>query len=437
MKPISHSYFHPKLLEEKDPNLAHQRWVSFASIYCLFGLSNATFKLIGTNDDNSVALWFLLYSLSVILLCGFLILSRLKRVLEFLFDNKALVCLIAYMVVSCVWALDKTGSFVTVVRYSISALFGFYLAAQFSERKLLPIIAITMSGIVVSSFIFGIFFPSWGRIIDGGPNSGSWQGAFTSRNGLAIFMNISYGVFAICAWRYKKYRFLNILFAFLSAMLVILSRSATGFFMLMLISSLPILMPIARKQFMLLVAIGFACISLLALLLVLSSSMPSVEGWFTAIGKSPTLSGRTNTWKGGMEILKENKLRALLGYGAQDTNLTKNGQIITEGDARKMGISDPGDSEGALPMDNTYANVLMKFGLLGSALFAVCLYRAVVNNKAEVIRKNTIMYGFYTIVLLILFINGVTESVERQTLLWVFFAMMLVSPHIPKEDNNA
>jgi O-antigen ligase len=338
------------------------------------------------------------------------------------------------MLLSCLWALDSYLSFATVFRYIISAMFGFYLASKFSEKDLLSILAIVIALIAVSSFVLSAFFPEWGRITELGPNNGAWQGAFTSRNGFAIFMNIGFLIFAIRIRHFKTYRFTNLFFAALCAGLILMSRSATGLIILLLITALYIILPFIRYRLGLIFTSGVTLLCFTGLVITIAGGIPSID-ILKLLGRSDTLSGRTHTWSSIFHTLENSRDgRFLVGYGAQDPAITSSGRIITEEQGRVLKKTpDPLNKvHSKMPVDNSYINILLKFGLIGSVLFAIPVCKAAILALRQFRSGTSLMGDFYIILMLILFINGITESVERQTLLWVLFALALSSPYVRK-----
>ena len=415
-------------------------WIKLAVIYCLFGFSNAVLKLLATSRvDESLASWFSIYFASVMIVAaGFIFLKR-RQVYILLMKNKPLFLFLAYMAVSCLWALDPSLSFMSVIRYIVSALFGLFLLACFSEKDLLGIFAVTLGAIAISSLLIGLFLPAYGLINDKGPNHGSWQGAFTSRNGFAIFMNIAFFIFMSASMRFSNWQKPFLTLAALAVLLIILSGSGTGLIMLVLISTLPFALKMLRFRTTLIISILLAAISMGAFLFAAFDVKPDSSQIFGVLGKSPTLTGRTDTWQGiWYSARKTDAERLLFGYGAQDLNFTTGGLLILESDARLTKAS-PGpemDDRAAKPIDNAYVGILLKFGIIGAAILLVSFLKALLIALHEAKTSTTPLANFYFIIMLVLLINGITESVERQTLIWIFFTLILARPYIKKGENG-
>ena len=414
-------------------------WINSAAIYCLFGFSNAVFKLLATSEEGVLAPWFLVYFASVVIISIIFIFSKSREVIFLLTKNKILVLVLVYMLLSSLWAIDVELGFITAVRCVIAALFGLYIATRYSEKELLAIIAITMAIIAISSLLLGMFLPEYGRIQDGGPNDGAWQGAFTSRNGFGIFMNIAFFIFMASARYFTNWRHICYILAFLALALVILSGSMTSLFMFILIACLPLILPLVRKYGFLMLTSGTALICCIGLVFALAEIKPDVAFLFKALGKDPTLSGRAETWSSVRSLMLENKSgRLLFGYGAADPNITTSGQIVTEASAKEVKRVYPADADlrAAWPIDNTYINICLKFGMIGCIIFSICIARALVIAFNEVRIGSMPMQNFYMVIMLILLINGITESVDRQTLLWIFFAIILAKPYASRLSDD-
>jgi len=403
-----------------------EKLIKWATVFCLFGISSAVFLLLASPTEDPLTgerimqetpLWYNLYGVSFLVVAVLLIASKIDKVLSFVYANKLLLLLLIYMLASCVWALDPWLSFIDAYKTIIAVLFGFFLATRFSAKELLSILCITMGIMVVSSFVIAIFLPEYGVHQTG--YVGAWRGAWGHKNQLAIRMNIAFVTFVMAAVHFKKSRQVYAFFAFLAATLVVLSQSGTGICILLLIIFSPLYLLFLRLHGALVITLALTLLCLGGLIYILAGEPDISTMFLIALDKDPTLSGRTETWQGVLYALTDYRSsHAIFGYGAQPWQMTTHGQIITE------------HVEDSITVDNVYMDVLLKYGLVGSVPCALVLYQGLSIALEQLKTRVSVLSNFYIVVMLIMFINGISENVDTVRLLWTFFALTLASPYI-------
>jgi exopolysaccharide production protein ExoQ len=166
------------------------------------------------------AIWVAAYSVVVLLLF-----QEGKRVLALLVDGWAFLPLLAVVLLSIVWSDDRSLTVRRSLGLVATTVAGLYLAIRYSFteqlRLLLPVLKIS----IVCSFIFGVL--QLGTAVDKLP--GSWYGIFTQRNTLGMIMALNILVFFLWSQIEPQERWSAYIWSVLSFVLLLLSRSMTGF----------------------------------------------------------------------------------------------------------------------------------------------------------------------------------------------------------------
>lgn len=398
-------------------------WIKILSVYCLFGIASDFLKVFTQSTERlmeneaayspGMPLWFYGYFVSVFAIVTLLSLKHFKSIYPPFSANAALACLLGYMLMSCLWALNPTQSLVAASKVVGACFFGFFLASRFTPRELLILICCTMGTITLASCFTAVLMPDYG-MHNSQDHAGKWRGIFSHKNQLAIVMNISFLFFVIAARYFKRYFWGNSFFALLSLCLVLLSQSGGGVVILALVIFSPFLLPFFRLHGIMFLSVSITLACLVALLSVFVDLHQILGFVFDVLGKDPTLSGRTDTWRGILDTLSDFRSSNLLeGYGAQGVYFSSHGQVIAEQGFKFTSI------------DNAYMDVLVRFGLVGSFLFLLVLIKGVRVAIQQLNAGKTLLSPSYIVLMLIMLFNGLSENTGQIMLLWVFLALLL------------
>ena len=398
-----------------------ERLTQWATIFCIFAISSAVFlslalpledPITGMRETQNFPLWYNLYNGMFLVIFALLISSKIGEIIILLYEEKIILIVLLYILASCIWAIDTSGSFTEFYKTTIAILFGFFLAVRFTEKEILSLLSIAFAIMVVSSFFLALFYPEYG--IHTG-DKGQWRGAWGHKNQLSMRMLFAFIIFSIASVEFKKLKFRYYLFALLSALLIVLSQSGTGITILILILFFPIFIPLLRLHTAFLVASALAILSFGSLIYIIADK-PDITSWyFISLDKDPTLSGRTETWNGILYSLSDYRSsHTLLGYGAQPW-LFNNGQITVI------------PSITALSVDNMYMNILVKYGIVGSIIFGLLLFKATHVSLSQLKTKGKLLGNFYIVVMMVMLINGISENVDTTRIIWTFVVLILTS----------
>lgn len=234
--------------------------------------------------------------------------------------------------------------------------FGWYIASRFTIKQQLIFLAWAFGIISIVSILFTLAFP--GAAIEAGANAGSWRGPFTQKNLLARIAVLGCLIFLLLALDNPKRRVLLWSGFSLCLVLVLLTTSKTGLLLLfMLIILVPLYKALRWK--------GTTVIPLLIIGILITGTIATLvtanwEATLLALGRDPSLSGRTGLWEAAIEKIM---LRPWFGYGYQ-------GFWLEAGEA-----FDIWKAEGYKPphAHNGFINMALDFGLVGLFLFLLTL----------------------------------------------------------------
>lgn len=266
---------------------------------------------------------------------------------------------------SAVWAPDFSASFSTSARLLIITWFGAYLVYRYSNQELVRLLTLAFLISGGGSLIAVLAFPQYGYSSLNG-YADAWRGLMVHKNMLGALM--SYGVlvsFYSIVLR-ANVRAISYLTFAICLVLLVMSRSATSLISVFVVTPLIVfcyLVDRAQKPStkFLLIMIGAVVVGLVAFL------MTQMDAIFAALGRSTTLTGRSEIWPTIWALIWDSPIR---GHGhafwSSETPLrlaiwTTLGWVINNA-------------------HNTFLDVWFQLGLPGLALFllmlAICFWRS-------------------------------------------------------------
>jgi exopolysaccharide production protein ExoQ len=298
------------------------------------------------------AVWLVLYLVVLVFL-----LKEAKGVWALLLDGWALLPLLAIALLSISWS-DVPG---LTARRSLglvpTTVAGLYLAIRynFAEqiRLLMPVLKIS----IVLSFIFGVLH--LGRAVDN--LRGPWYGIFTQRNSLGMIMALGILVFFLWSLIEPEERWSAYGWTLLSLVLLLFSRSMTGFLSICLV--MLFFLFLRQVRFVPHNARRAIWVALLAASLGLYYTATHFTAVVETFDRDVTLTGRTTIWGASLLLGID---RPWLGHGFNAFWLGDEGP---SGEIRQIaGWDVPGAHNGFL-------EIWLDLGLLGLALFLLGFVR--------------------------------------------------------------
>jgi O-antigen ligase len=339
-----------------------------------------------------------------------LLLLRWRSSVRTALQNKTIWLIIILTLSSFLWSDFFDGSLRKGINAFATSLFGFYLASRFSLREQIKLLMVSLGIVTLVSFLFSLAFP--GAAIEAGANAGSWRGPLTQKNLLARVMLLSSFVFFFDMLKQPiKQRKIHYALISLSLLLVLLSNSKTALLILFILLMLTPLYLSLKLEGRILIPILISLI-----LLVGSSTTILLSNWENitiALGRDPTLSGRTELWDAAFDMIAA---RPLLGYGFQSF-------WIDDGAATyiwKLVQYRPPHAH------NGYINIALDLGLIGLFLFVLNLTITYSRSIRWAKLEGTIWGLFPLIYITFLIIYNQSENtiVEHNSIFWALFVSL-------------
>jgi O-antigen ligase len=286
--------------------------------------------------------------------------------------------------------------------------FGIYFGSRYTVKEQLQLLGWACVLVILSSVLMVVFFPRYG--VDHDIFPGAWKGAFPHKNAFGRILWLSALVFYFArprAWRW-------VLLA-VPLCLLVLSRSVAGMVAFGLVLITPPLYRILHQKMSVWVPTFLVLGGVLPLaLFLLGATVPDV---LQAIGRDPTLTGRTYLWKA---VLPSIASHCWLGYGFDSFWLGTQGQSASVLIRAGFAVSQA---------HNGFLNLVLDLGLLGLGAF-VAGYVQIWQRALRFLRISTdpIPLWFCTYLTLMLIYNLVESSVLKQNdIFWALYTSVAVS----------
>lgn len=321
--------------------------------------------------------------------------------------HKPTIALIALALASVAWSTEPGLTLHRSVAFLATSALGVFLAARFETRTLLKILA-TMFGIVaVMSIVFALAIPRLG--LDTGEHAGYWRGVYNQKNNLAQMMSLGTLVFLLLRRQLMGTRWVAVAGAALCGGVMLMTRSATApAILLLLIALVPVLRTVRYRSHVIVpsMAATLAVAGLAGALFLAYKNQILI-----AIGKDPTLTGRTPMWEAVLEMVER---RPILGYGYSAF------WTGWDGPAREVwhaiGWTTPNAHSG-------YLDLILQLGVVGLAIFLVgsviALVRAV--RGAHRFRSSLTLWPPLLLAFVLLYNCTETTLLQQNTILWVLY----------------
>jgi O-antigen ligase len=251
-------------------------------------------------------LWIVFYALFLPLL-----LANLANIGRVALRTPILTLLAIAALASTLWSILPEVSFRRAIGVLYWLAFAYVIAARFSWRLLIKLIALAYLGMAVCSYVMIVGFPDIG--IHSLDHPGAWRGVWTHKNQTGGHMAIAFLASLGAAWLYPKQRRLFVFAALLALSLIVMSRSATA-----LVSSLLVLGFfgfIALIRTGAVIAIVTMAAAAVVALVIGGVLLLAPDMLFSAIGRDMTFTGRTDIWRFVVTSI-EQSLWLGYGYGA-------------------------------------------------------------------------------------------------------------------------
>jgi O-antigen ligase len=297
------------------------------------------------------------------------------------------LALLALTGASALWSIDPD---ITLRRWealAFNTLLALYLAARFGWAELVRMVALALIVLALGSLAMGVGFPRFG--IESQVNVGAWRGLWTQKNELGFNMVIGAQACLATALLDRSRRLTWLGGAGLCFVLLVLSRSGTSLLCLMATGGLLAALTLSRRRpVVTIIAVFIAGCLVLA---VAGVAILDVDLFYQAMGKDPTLTGRTDIWAAVMRQVAE---RPSLGYGYGAFWADRFGPALIV--RREVGWEVPAAHNGWL-------DILLQLGWTGvgvvATYFALSALASVRNLLSRADGYWAVMYGLAFVIL--------------------------------------
>ncbi len=382
------------------------------SVFCVLMLTDAFWGPVLApqanqgGDDNPLLrlLWLPVYA--VALLLSGMRAARFLKILPALFMTGILIGL---CFASQFWSIDPETTVRRTIAVAFTSLFGLYLGARWKGVELTQIVALSFAILTIGSYFVCICVPSLGIHTD--INAGAWKGLWYEKNQMAAMMVL--GFIAACASAYQvpERRRLWAGVAAAIFVLVVLSRSKTSLLCCVFcVGAYPVLLALQKGGVL---SILFVWLSATAALIGSALFYMAPDIVFKALGKDPTLTGRTEIWASLMRLSDQ---RPWLGYGYKAfwTKASVPAAVVRQ------------ETHWDVPSaHNGWLDLLIQLGWAGVTMFGLVLAAAFF---CALFRFRRVNDGFFSVLILLLFsflIMSESFILSQNSLIWALFVCAL------------
>ncbi|MBE7217625.1 MAG: O-antigen ligase family protein [Caulobacteraceae bacterium] len=384
----------------------------------VFAASAPFMMLLGATDDLKAPetpmlrlLWLPVYA-GALLLCA-LSWRRLARAWL-----PALVCaaMCAWAWRSQAWSIAPDVTHRRVIALVMTTLLGLALGASLGARRLAQVLAAVAAVLALGSVVFAIALPHYGVMLLDGHRD--WRGLWIHKNALAFVMAQG-AVAAACAALSPGARRGPWLAAAVLCLGVLAMSHGTGALVDTVVALAAAgVLALLRRSALSAVVTTWATAAVAGGLALAALFAPALA--FKALGKDPTLTGRTDIWAAVGRRIAEQPL-AGYGYGAFWERYSIPARLIR----KETGWAVPSAHNGWL-------DLLLQLGWIGAGLFALAAGLALV---ALLLRAPRTRDGGFALVYLVLFLmQTLSESVieEPNTLAWALVVAVITCGLAPR-----
>ena len=334
------------------------------------------------------------------------------------------VCLAA---LSLIWSINFAITLFRLIVLLSSSLMAIYIGHTYSLEKILKSLLWFYLVVCIFSLVFVIFLPQYGIMSD--PfYKGAWNGIFWHRNYLGCFMALGITLFLVNLLSIKKLLngdfLINLGMLIISFLLLLKSKSATGYILALILVSLVFVLFVWVKwhhKFRPVHYYGFLGVAVVAATLVLTN----LEFLFGLLGRSASLTGRVPMWGYLFQHLINQRPWLGYGYGAiwhLQGIRDELAQIFNWGAQVMIG-------------DNGFIDILLHLGIVGLAVLLTLIILGFIRAIKYFLHKRTLQAAFPIFVLVFVLVANISLSLilESETLVWIIALATLtsISNHFP------
>jgi exopolysaccharide production protein ExoQ len=370
------------------------------------------------NDFSDYILW------GLVVLGALLLLIQHGRLYEYWLawkKNWTLGLFILYAMASAAWSIVPERSIHTIYIMVAASLTGAVLAVNYSPKQLFKSFFCFTIICGIISLVLIITYPDIG-IHQDRVWYGAWRGIFVHKNDLGTLMALANGLSLLSfAWsKSKQDMVINISSYLLSFFLIVMSRSATGLVLWVILNGLSFIYFIWVKRFSKLQGkniIYIAGLSVAAALLGLLSLITVTS----LLGKSLSLSGRVPMWINLLKYVVSQK--PWFGFGLETL-------WYFSGFQRWLGAISGWGIAIVLNGHSGYMDILLYLGIVGLVLLCIILAHGLVHAMRRALIGCTWLDFFPLLIFVYFLIANVTSSyvLHIESFHWLALVTLLFLP---------
>lgn len=336
-----------------------------------------------------------------------------REVLSLARRNLTSLLFLTLVLLSATWSIHPDVTVRRGVGYLFTIALACYVVVRFTRDDRMRALSLSFAISAVGSLAFVAMLPQYG-IMHVGDLAGAWRGVFPHKNVLGPIMAVAVFVESyLIVVEAGRHRWRFALAALYSA-LVILSHSATAMLLSMLYAAGACGYVLWKRHRVAAAAVLTNCVLALIAAAVALWSDPSSA--LSAIGKDPTLTGRTRLWDVVITLIKE---RPWLGWGYH--------AMWVLNDPTTIFADKVTGNWGVTSSHNAFLEVTLQLGLAG--LGAMLLIVAVALRRAiQCGRGSASPLGWFSLVFIggALLAAGTVETLgQGQDIAWVVFNVLM------------
>ena len=374
------------------------------------GLGSTGFGSMGSSKGGGEVAVFLVIT-SCVFLCLF---TRILSIAELCWQNKVFVILTVYAVITTRWSQMPRQTLQYGIDAVLNVLFVFYLYSRFGWEKLMRLLAMLGWIVVLGSIFFAVALPSYG-VDHRASTSGSWQGIFVFKNTCAIMATFLLSVGFYLPTTNLRSRILRNTYILMTIFLIIMTRARTGWIVMAGLMAYVGLMKLIQS-FRSDNRIAVATMVIMVSVPIVVCGIVFFDQILLAMGKDPTLTGRTDIWK--LVIVSAMK-RRWTGYGYRSFWLGLKGESAYISLAEQWTV--PAAHNGIL-------EAWLDLGWIGLALFGFSFARAVRDAVTCLKQVATPRVQWYVSILVMTVIVNIAEMtiMVPNYLTWMMYVLACV-----------
>lgn len=261
-----------------------------------------------------------------------------------------------WVYLSVLWSINSETTSRRAFAFVATTLFGVYFGSRFRDGEGVVMIARLSVFLAIASAVAALAYPKMGISHD--INAGTWRGLWYEKNSLGAVMAVgafscvSAGVITGKGWRWAAG-------AAVCVALVLESRSKTALLAALLPAALYLVLWLSRRGPALAVIAIFGAVTAAGATASVLAFAPDIA--FKALGKDPTLTGRTEIWAALFRRIAE---RPVTGYGY--AAFWEKQSLPAQQIRRETGWSVP-------TAHNGWIDILVQVGWVGAVLTGVLM----------------------------------------------------------------